>query len=62
MVYLRNRCQLMQVDGKQSGYLLVTRGNPQGSILEPDLFNIYVSDMSEHTSGTFLQYKKDTSL
>ena len=62
MVYLSNRYQLMQVDGKQSGYLLVTHGNPQGSILGPVLFNISVSDMSENTSGTFLQYKKDTSL
>ena len=62
MVYLSNRYQLMQVDGKQSDYLLVTYGNPQGSILGPVFFNISVSDMSENTSGTFLQYKKDTSL
>ena len=48
--YLSDRYQLVQVDDKQTDYRLVTQGVPEGSIFGPILFNIYVSDMREHTS------------
>ena len=35
---------------------------PQGSILGPVLFNLYVTDISEHISSTCLQYADDTSI
>ena len=62
MDYISDRYQSMQVDDKHFDYLLVTHRNLQGSILGSVLFNIYVSDTSEHTPGTCLEYIEDTSL
>ena len=53
MDYLNDRHQFVQVHDKQSDYLLVTHGVPQGSIPELVLFNIYVS---KHAWGTCFQY------
>ena len=53
MDYLSDRHQFVQVHDKQSDYLLVTHGVPQGSIPELVLFNIYVS---KHAWETCFQY------
>ena len=47
---------------QSSKKLLVTNGVPQGSILGPILFNIYVADMSKNTISTCIQYADDTNL
>ena len=45
-IYLRNRKQYIQSDDKnKTDILLVTRGVPQGSILESLLFLLYVNDL-----------------
>ena len=36
-------------------------GIPQGSILDPVLFNLYVADLSENLSSTSAQYADDTT-
>ena len=60
--YLSNRQQFVQINDKKSGRLIVTNGVPQGSILGPVLFNIYVYDLSNQTEAECVQYADDTSM
>ena len=60
--YLSKRSQYVQIDDQKSEMLTVTNGVPQGSILGPVLFNIYVHDMACQTTAECLQYADDTSI
>ena len=60
--YLSNRQQFVQINDKESNKLTVLNGVPQGSILGPVLFNIYVHDLSANTDAECIQYADDTSL
>ena len=60
--YLSNRRQFVQINDSESDLLTVLNGVPQGSILGPVLFNIYVHDMSTNTDAECIQYADDTSL
>ena len=51
----------MQVDNKSSEMSNMYSGIPQGSILDPVLFNLYVADLSENLSSTSAQYADDTT-
>ena len=45
MNYLTSRKQFAQINDKQSDLESVRFGVPQGSILGPVLFNLYVNDL-----------------
>ena len=49
--YLRDRKQFVQIDDKQSNRENVIFGVPQGSALEPILFNLYTSDLQDNVNG-----------
>ena len=60
--YLDNRTQSVEVNGSMSDVCNVTCGVPQGSILGPMLFNIYVNDMCSAVGCKLLLYADDSAL
>ena len=60
--YLTDRYQYVQVDDKCSSMLKVKFGVPQGSILGPILFNLYVTHLNINGPRTYLQYADNTTL
>ena len=61
--YLSDRQHYVQIDNKKSSILTVGFGVPQGSILGPVIFNLYVSDLSQQVKySKTLQYADDTKI
>ena len=62
--YISERKQFVQIDDRKSSELEVTFGAPQGSILGPVLFNLYVNDLAQNlpTAVKAHQYANDTTL
>ena len=59
--YIQNRSQSVRIKNNISEEVLVRYGVPQGSILGPILFSIYVNDLAEKINDCFLiQYADDT--
>ena len=48
--YLSNRFQTVKINGKLSDKELITCGIPQGSILGPVLFLIYINDIKNSSN------------
>ena len=61
--YLTNRYQYVQMENAKSQILEINTGVPQGSILGPLLFIIYINDISQSSDKfDFLAYADDTTL
>ena len=61
--YLDNRKQYTEIDNIKSNMLSITTGVPQGSIVGPLLFIIYINDFAQAcTFFNFLIYADDTTL
>lgn len=61
--FLTGRTQVVSIANNRSSKIDLKAGVPQGSVLSPLLFNIFVNDMSKAISGCSLfQYADDTVL
>ncbi|CAF1449631.1 unnamed protein product, partial [Didymodactylos carnosus] len=60
--YLSNREIVTTVDGITSSAKIVDRGVPQGSVLGPLLFLIFIDDLGDNVSATMRLFADDASL
>ena len=60
--FLSNRFQRVLLNGQTSEWLPVKAGVPQGSILGPLFFLIYINDLSDDLVSTIKLFADDTSL
>ena len=61
--YLSDRVQYVEIGNAKSSYMPLNTGVPQGSIIGPLLFLIYMNDIPESTTYfDFILYADDTSL
>ena len=61
--YLSNRRQFFVIDGMKSSTQPVEVGVPQGSLLGPRLFTLYVNDLqATETAGLFHMFADDTTI
>ena len=60
--WLTNRKQRVVVDGELSSWKSVLSGVPQGSVLGPILFLVYIHDLEEGVTGSILKFADDTKL
>ena len=59
---LSNRVQKVLVNGEESNPAPVTSGIPQGSVLGPILFSIYINDLPDVVGNTVKLFADDTKL
>ena len=60
--FLKNRQQRVVLNGKSSGWSSVTAGVPQGSVLGPLFFLVYINDLVDNISSDAKLFADDTSL
>ena len=60
--YLNNRSQRVVLNGIQSEWALLHAGVPQGSVLGPLLFLVYINDLTDNISSHMRLFADDSSL
>ena len=60
--YLTNRKQRVVLNGKHSSWQVIKAGVPQGSVLGPILFLIYINDIGQNLTAKPSLFADDTSL
>ena len=60
--FLNNRLQRVVLNGQTSAWTPVLAGVPQGSILGPLFFLIYINDLTKDISSTAKLFADDTSI
>ena len=60
--WLSDRSQRVVINGKASGWEKVTSGVPQGLVLGPTLFIIYINDIDDGITSSLLKFADDTKL
>ena len=60
--WLTDREQRVTIKGKQSPWLPVKSGVPQGSVLGPTLFVVYINDIDDNICSHILKFADDTKI
>ena len=60
--FLSDRSQSVVVDGEKSSAISVRSGVPQGSVLGPSLFSVYINDLPDRVSSVSRLFADDTLL
>ena len=60
--WLSNRKQCVLLDGVSSDWTSVRSGVPQGSVLGPVLFTIFINDIDENICSNIIKFADDTKV
>ena len=60
--YLNDRVQRVVLDGFYSSFKPISAGAPQGSVLGPCLFLLYINDIADNLVNNIRLFADDTSL
>ncbi|CAM5073177.1 unnamed protein product [Natator depressus] len=60
--WLTGRLQRVLLKGELSGWREVTSGVPQGSVLGPILFNLFITDLGTKSGSVLIKFADDTKL